>query len=99
MVHSTSCRGRGSSTKWLSTTVMQATSRILSVVLGPNYDGVSSFAPGGASRIPDGTDTDTTGDWVRNDFDLFGIPGFSGSPQLGEAENTPGAVNVADHGH
>ena len=26
--------------------------------LGPNYDGVSSFAPGGASRIPDGFDTE-----------------------------------------
>ena len=26
-----------------------------SVVLGPNYDGVSTFAPGGASRIPDGS--------------------------------------------
>jgi len=66
-----------------------------SVVLGPNYDGVSSFAPGGASRIPDGLDTDAATDWVRNDFDLFGIPGFPGSPALGEAENTPGAVNVA----
>ncbi len=29
-----------------------------STVLGPNYDRVSSFAPGGASRFPDGTDTD-----------------------------------------
>ena len=27
-------------------------------VLGPNYDGLSNFAPGGASRIPDGFDTD-----------------------------------------
>ena len=61
--------------------------------LGPNYDGVSSFAPGGASRIPDGTDTDTAGDWVRNDFDLFGIPGFAGTPALGEAVNTPNATN------
>ncbi len=46
------------------------------VVLGPNYDGVSSFAPGGASRIPDGLDTESASDWVRNDFDLAGIPGF-----------------------
>ena len=66
-----------------------------SVVLGPNYDGLSSFAPGGASRIPDGADTGSTADWVRNDFDLFGIPGFAGTPSLGEAENTPGATNVA----
>ena len=41
--------------------------------LGVAYDG-APFAPGGASRIPDGTDTDTTADWVRNDFDLAGIP-------------------------
>ena len=33
-------------------------------------------APGGASRIPDGVDTDAPADWVRNDFDLAGIPGF-----------------------
>ncbi len=64
-------------------------------VLGPNYDGVSSFAPGGASRIPDGTDTGTAVDWVRNDFDLAGIPGFTGTPVLGEAYNTPGATNEA----
>ena len=65
-----------------------------STVLGPNYDGLSSFAPGGASRIPDGTDTEAADDWARNDFDLFGIPGFSGSPVLGEAVNTPGAPNM-----
>ncbi len=62
--------------------------------LGPDYDGVSSFAPGGASRIPDGTDTNTAADWVRNDFDLAGIPGFTGTPVEGEALNTPGATNV-----
>jgi predicted extracellular nuclease len=61
--------------------------------LGPNYDGVSSFAPGGASRIPDGADTDTAADWVRNDFDLAGIPGYTGSLGPGEAYNTPGAIN------
>jgi len=62
-------------------------------VLGPNYDGVSSFAPGGASRIPDGFDTDLASDWVRNDFDLAGIPGFPGTLGPGEALNTPGASN------
>ena len=61
--------------------------------LGPNYDGVSSFAPGGASRIPDGFDTDAASDWVRNDFDLAGIPGFDGTPTVGEAYNTPGEPN------
>lgn len=58
------------------------------VSLGPNYDGVSSFAPGGASRIPNGANN-----WVRNDFDLAGIPGHTGTPVAGEALNTPGASN------
>jgi predicted extracellular nuclease len=62
------------------------------VTLGVSYDGLP-FAPGGASRIPDGTDTDTTSDWVRNDFDLAGIPGSTGTLVDGEAANTPGAAN------
>ena len=62
-------------------------------VLGVNYDGLSSFAPGGASRIPDGFDTNSASDWVRNDFDLAGIPGFVGTPIYGEAYNTPGEFN------
>lgn len=62
--------------------------------LGPNYDGLSSFAPGGASRIPDGYDTEATSDWVRNDFDLAGITGYAGTIILGEAYNTPGAPNA-----
>jgi hypothetical protein len=61
--------------------------------LGPNYDGLSSFPPGGASRIPDGQDTNSASDWVRNDFDLAGIPTFTGTPVVGEAYNTPGAPN------
>jgi uncharacterized protein len=61
-------------------------------VLGVAYDGLP-FAPGGASRIPDGVDTDTAADWVRNDFDLAGIPSFDGTPEFGEAYNTPGAFN------
>lgn len=61
-------------------------------VLGVAYDG-ASFAPGGASRIPDGTDTDATADWVRNDFDLAGIPGRTGTLVSGEAANTPGVRN------
>ena len=65
----------------------------VSPVLGKNYDGLSSFAPGGASRIPDGFDTDAATDWVRNDFDLAGIPGFDGTPIFGEAYNTPGEFN------
>lgn len=63
------------------------------VTLGVAYDGLA-FAPGGASRIPDGADTDSAADWVRNDFDLAGIPGFTGTPVEGEALNTPGAENT-----
>ncbi len=50
--------------------------------------------PGGASRIPDGYDTDAVSDWVRNDFDLAGIPDLTGSITLGEAYNTPGLPNM-----
>ncbi len=64
------------------------------VVLAQGYDG-QSFTPGGASRIPDGSDTDSTGDWIRNDYDGAGLVGFVGSPAFGEAFNTPGTVNVA----
>ncbi len=63
-------------------------------VLGVSYDGLP-FAPGGASRIPDGADADAATDWVRNDFDLAGIPTFAGTPVSGEAYNTPGATNQA----
>lgn len=63
------------------------------VALGPNFDGISGFPPGGASRFPDGLDSDGVSDWVRNDFDLAGISGFAGSPDAGEALNTPGALN------
>ncbi|HNS52525.1 MAG TPA: ExeM/NucH family extracellular endonuclease [Anaerolineae bacterium] len=63
-----------------------------STVLTVGYDGLP-FAPGGASRYPDGTDTDTTADWFRNDFDLAGIPGYDGTPIFGEAYNTPGLPN------
>lgn len=59
-------------------------------VLTPGYDG-STFIPGGASRIPNGVDTNSVNDWVRNDFDLAGIQ--TGTPELGEALNTPGAQN------
>lgn len=61
-------------------------------VLGVAYDGLA-YAPGGASRIPDGFDTDAATDWVRNDFDLAGIPGYVGTPIDGEAYNTPGEFN------
>ena len=61
-------------------------------VLNSTFGG--GFTPGGASRIPNGTDTDSVSDWMVNDFDLAGIPGFTGTPVAGEALNTPGAVNA-----
>lgn len=81
LVDSVAVTDGGSSDRAYSTTV-----------LAGGFDGVS-FTPGGASRIPNAADTDTTSDWVRNDFDLAGIPGITGSPVVGEALNTPGAVN------
>ena len=54
---------------------------------------MAPFAPGGASRFPDGFDTEAATDWVRNDFDLAGILGFAGTIVLGEAYNTPGAAD------
>lgn len=65
-----------------------------SVVLAGGFDG-DSFTPGGASRIPNGTDTDSVSDWVRNDFDGAGLPSFVGGLGGGEALNTPGDVNLA----
>jgi uncharacterized protein len=65
------------------------------VTLDPGYDG-GGFTVGGASRIPDATDTDAAGDWTRNDFDGAGLPGLPGTPEPGEARNTPGAANTAE---
>lgn len=59
--------------------------------LGVGFDG-AAFAPGGASRVPDGTDT--AADWVRNDFDLAGIEGSTATPAPGQAWNTPGEPNA-----
>lgn len=61
-------------------------------VLTEDFDG-GAMTVGGASRIPDGADTDTAADWVRNDFDGEGLPGFTGTPMAGEAVNTPGTTN------
>ncbi|HWM88046.1 MAG TPA: hypothetical protein VNO33_19470 [Kofleriaceae bacterium] len=61
-------------------------------LLAPSFDGVM-FAVGGASRIPDGADTDAPLDWARNDFDGEGLGCGTGSPVPGEALNTPGTPN------
>lgn len=60
----------------------------------PTTHGGGTLTVGGASRIPDGTDTDAPGDWVRNDFDGEGLlAGVTGTTMAGEALNTPGAAN------
>jgi hypothetical protein len=64
------------------------------VVLGPGYD-ENPLKPGGASRIPNGVDTNTAADWLRNDFSGAGLPGFEGTPVIGEALNTFGDINKA----
>ena len=66
-----------------------------STVLAPGFDG-DTFTPGGASRIPNASDTDSVADWRRNDFDGEGLPGFpTGTTEFPEAFNTPGAINDA----
>jgi hypothetical protein len=62
-------------------------------VLDPLFDGLG-LTVGGASRIPNGVDTNTVADWMRNDFDGEGLPGFVGTPIWGEALNTPGTCNM-----
>lgn len=62
-------------------------------VLTVMFDGLA-FEPGGASRIPNGVDTNTVGDWKRNDYSGQGLPGMSGTIDPGEVANSPGLVNV-----
>ncbi len=64
------------------------------VTLLQSYDGIS-FTVGGASRFPNGEDTDTDTDWTRNDFDGSGLPSFpTVMAEPGEAVNTPNRENV-----
>lgn len=63
--------------------------------LEPGYDG-NTFQVGGASRIPDGADTDTDADWMRNDFARAGLPTFPNNPAPGSALNTAGLPNVPE---
>ena len=63
------------------------------VVLTPGYDG-QSVTVGGASRIPNGLNTNNPSDWVRNSFNGAGLPSFpDATATAGEAINTPGALN------
>ncbi|MGB5820499.1 MAG: DUF5689 domain-containing protein [Saonia sp.] len=64
-----------------------------STTLEPGFDGIT-FTVGGASRIPNGTDTDAVTNWARNDFDGQGLPSFPDAVATnGEALNTPGEEN------
>ncbi|MEM6795561.1 MAG: endonuclease, partial [Acidobacteriota bacterium] len=63
------------------------------IVLPAFFDG-ASFSPGGASRLPNGVDTDTAADWVRNDWQGTGRPGLAGNLEPNEAVNTPGTLNT-----
>ncbi|NER13702.1 T9SS type A sorting domain-containing protein [Leptobacterium flavescens] len=63
------------------------------VTLTQSFDGGTQTV-GGASRIPNGSDTDAASDWVRNDFDGQGLPSFPAAvADNGEALNTPNAEN------
>ena len=67
-----------------------------SVLTAATMNDGNTFAPGGASRIPNGADTDTAADWARNDFDGDGLPSFGGetfTALAGYAINTPLAAN------
>jgi hypothetical protein len=68
------------------------------VALTANFDGVGSVV-GGASRIPNGRDTDSASDWLRNDFAGDGLPGFGFEPMVFLYSSPPGTVtsfNAAD---
>lgn len=62
-----------------------------SVLTAATMNDGNLFTPGGASRIPDGVDTDTAADWVRNAFSGEGNPDFPAGQTVnaGEALNTP----------
>ena len=47
----------------------------------------------GASRIPDGTDTDSASDWTADDPSLAGISGYGTTAAAGTILVTPGAAN------
>jgi len=62
-------------------------------VLQNNFDGGTQTV-GGASRIPNGQDTNSVSDWRRNDFENAGIPGFPVVAIVGEVFNSPGRPNI-----
>jgi len=63
-------------------------------LLTAGYDGLAGKV-GGASRFPNGVDTDAIADWMRNDFERAGLPTGSLATQTAlEALNTPGMPNT-----
>jgi hypothetical protein len=66
------------------------------VRLTDDFDGAAKIV-GGASRIPDGRDTDAIGDWTRNDSTGEGLPCCPiGNALSGEANATPGTANTVE---
>jgi len=64
------------------------------IALIASFDG-GRFTVGGASRFPNGIDTNATTDWVRNDFNGSGLPSFPNvMADPGEAVNSPNRDNV-----
>lgn len=62
-------------------------------VLARGFDGIESNVAA-ASRIPNGVDTDSASDWVRNDGAGIGLPDGPTTAMPGEGINTPGAENA-----
>lgn len=61
-------------------------------VLQNSFEG-GTLTVGGASRIPNGLDTNSVSDWRRNDFDNAGVPGVPVVALVGEVFNSPGRPN------
>jgi hypothetical protein len=69
------------------------------VVLHPGFGG-ESFPVGGASRIPNGQNTNGANDWLRNNFygQGLGCSQCTGTASSNEAINTPGYMNQRGSG-
>ncbi|WP_404307061.1 beta strand repeat-containing protein [Neorhodopirellula lusitana] len=68
-----------------------------SVLTAASMDDGFTFDVGGASRISNGLDTDSAGNWRRNDFGGEGLPSIGSSTDaldIYEAVNTPLADNL-----
>ena len=61
-----------------------------------DFQGLGFVESTGASRIPNGTDTDTAADWVANDTSAGTIGTQTDPAANGFAQNTPGAENAVN---